>query len=168
VSALPEQPPRAADVPEAVRNALVDLFSSAHCCAVDTVRGNSQAAASERQCAAASHRLLAAIATALREAKEQGAADTARLSPFVRDVLAERAAQDEQWGGPEHDDKHDMWDWISYRKKFEARALSFRSRHMQIRDAVKKIAALAIAQGESLDRLIALDAARAAEPEGTP
>jgi len=175
MSALPEQPPRAADVPEAVRNALVDLFSSAHCCAVDTVRGNPQAAESERQCAAASHRLLFAIATAIREAREQGAAHTARLSSFLHDVLAERAAQDEHWGGPEHDDEHLALEWRTYRDKQEQRiddltrwSTGLRVPPSAIPEARKrliKIAALAVAQIESLDRQIALDAARAAAPE---
>ncbi len=70
------------------------------------------------------------------------------------DIRAERARQDAQWGGPEHDDRHIISDWRDYRQKFEHRAsvtVSGSNQAMR-RDALVKIAALAVAQVEALDR----------------
>jgi len=69
-----QQPPRAADVPEAVL-AAIHRYQAAVIDAV--IRFGKQSAM--REFVAAESALEAAIATALREAKEQGAADTARL-----------------------------------------------------------------------------------------
>lgn len=66
------------------------------------------------------------------------------------EIRAERERQDAQWGGPPHDDKHSLFDWREYRIKFENRAVFDRERR---RDALVKIAALAVAEIESLDRL---------------
>jgi len=175
MSAAPEQPPRAADVPEAVREAIVAVRRTSREYGeskLGTHHGDSEIHRAARQAADA---LLAAIATALREAREQGAAHTARLSSFLHDVLAERAAQDEHWGGPEHDDEHLALEWRTYRDKQEQRiddltrwSTGLRVPPSAIPEARKrliKIAALAVAQIESLDRQIALDAARAAAPE---
>lgn len=75
------------------------------------------------------------------------------------DILEERSRQDEQWGGPDHDDEHGVADWESYRRKFERRILSqmsgpFDPNHFYIntRSDLVKVAALAVAQIESLDR----------------
>lgn len=65
------------------------------------------------------------------------------------DVVAERARQDAQWGGPAHDDENIGSDWYDYRQKFERRARTNAARR---RDALVKLAALAVAQIESLDR----------------
>jgi hypothetical protein len=73
-------------------------------------------------------------------------------------IKAERARQDEQWGGPEHDDTHDETAWNFYRSKFEDRILNYGSRRGQQdyptvhRDALVKIVALAVAQIEQIDR----------------
>ena len=88
------------------------------------------------------------LSTALAEAR-----------PAISDVIAERARQDAQWGGPEHDDTHTPSDWRSYRNRFEGRAAeAFGKRHADHRACLVKIAALAVAQIESFDRL------RAASP----
>ena len=85
MSAAPEQPPRAVDVPEAVLRA-IDNASAAGVLLTAPDITAAQGTDWERFDAAFSaHReLLAAIATALHEAKEQGAADTARLD-WIRD-----------------------------------------------------------------------------------
>ena len=70
------------------------------------------------------------------------------------EIKAERARQDEQWGGPDHDDQHHVGEWWEYRKKFEERAYYAPP---QRREALVKIAALAVAQLEAIDR--------AAQPE---
>ena len=67
MSAGPEQPPRAADVPEAVREALHAAWYWVH------------HEHDANECAGRLRYIVAAIATALREARAHGAADTARL-----------------------------------------------------------------------------------------
>lgn len=71
------------------------------------------------------------------------------------DVREERARQDAQWGGRAHDDAHTAADWRGYRMKFEDRAqwrIPPAGRSTTGRDALVKIAALAVAQIEALDR----------------
>ena len=67
------------------------------------------------------------------------------------EIADERAAQDKQWGGPDHDDQHIGADWREYREKFEDRA--FFGYGATRREALIKIAALAVAQIESIDRM---------------
>jgi len=79
MSAAPEQqPPRAVDVPEAVL-AAIHRYQAA---VIDAVLRFGKGPAM-REFVAAESALEAAIATALREAREQGAADTARLAELV-------------------------------------------------------------------------------------
>lgn len=63
------------------------------------------------------------------------------------EVQAERARQDEQWGGPSHDDQHDPVDWDGF---IEYQA--YWGREQDPRRRFVKIAALAIAAIESIDR----------------
>jgi hypothetical protein len=67
------------------------------------------------------------------------------------DIRAERAKQDEQWGGPEHDDMHTSLEWMHYRRKFEVRVGMSHTRE-RVREQLVKIAALAVAQIQSIDR----------------
>lgn len=64
------------------------------------------------------------------------------------DVLAERGLQDEQWGGPEHDDGHTLVDWRDFIVKQADRSVS----SCDARARLVKVAALALAAIESLDR----------------
>ena len=41
---------------------------------------------------------------------------------FGREIAEERSIQDEEWGGPAHDDSHDETDWIPIIAKFLRRA----------------------------------------------
>lgn len=62
-------------------------------------------------------------------------------------IRAERERQDEQWGGPEHDDEHDPWDW--------ARLIEHQTAWDREQDPwcrFVKIAALAVAAIESIER----------------
>lgn len=68
------------------------------------------------------------------------------------EIKAERAAQDAQWGGPEHDDEHDVQDFLGF---IEVQIQKYRSDTSSIRDRLVKIAALAVAGCESFDRQIA-------------
>lgn len=65
------------------------------------------------------------------------------------DILKERDKQDEQWGGPEHDDRHFNSDWTGY-MGYQARRLH--EDPTLSRDRFVKIAALALAAIESIDR----------------
>jgi len=72
----------------------------------------------------------------------------------------ERLRQDEQWGGPEHDDKHEFMDWFVFIDKQFTRGIdaqdicfdSEESKRAYIKDKLVKIAALAVAALESMDR----------------
>lgn len=66
-------------------------------------------------------------------------------------IKRERAAQDQQWGGPDHDDQHTSTEWLVFRAGFEVRADTFQT-YPEQRGALIKIAALAVAQVESIDR----------------
>jgi hypothetical protein len=73
---------------------------------------------------------------------------------IYEDIQAERDRQDAQWGGPEHDNQHNHGDWNEWRRKFEDRANRPRD-VIQQRDALIALAALYVAEIESLDRLAA-------------
>lgn len=70
------------------------------------------------------------------------------------DVAAERAAQDEEWGGPGHDDTHDLADWCDFLEKHTARARFTAGTGLARRHLIR-IAALAVAAVESIDRITA-------------
>lgn len=95
----------------------------------------------------------------------QRAAEVDRNEPTALaliDVWAERVRQDAQWGGPEHDDQHSDYDWWRFRRDFEdkivhgpvffASEATVAERAAAQRANLVKIAALAVAQIESLDR----------------
>jgi len=84
-----------------------------------------------------------------KDTKRQVAIASARAALKVMgDVLAERTFQDEQWGGPEHDDGHTLADWRDYIVKQADRSVS----SCDARACLVKVAALALAAIESLDR----------------
>jgi hypothetical protein len=80
------------------------------------------------------------------------------------EVVDERISQDRQWGGPDHDDKHDAFDWCGYIRKqltyvnteatMQGGAITFRRRMI-------KVAALAIAGIQARDRMYEGEAERA-------
>lgn len=84
--------------------------------------------------------------------------DTASV---LAEVAAERARQDDQWGGSAHDDAHGVEDWAEFRSRYERR-IGYAMQEGQLfdghrwrtetREALLKLAALCVAQIESLDR----------------
>ena len=80
---------------------------------------------------------------------------------LVETVLAERNAQDAQWGGAEHDANHDMRDWHVYIAKqlhragviadADERFGATDEQRAEYRQRLVKIAALALAAMEALD-----------------
>lgn len=76
-----------------------------------------------------------------------------RLFTAIADVLSERGKQDAQWGGPVHDDTHTPYDWMEYIVHQIARWREGRDqRQPDSRERFTKIAALALAAIESIDR----------------
>ena len=71
------------------------------------------------------------------------------MEQIIADVKAERAAQDAQWGGPEHDDEHSPDDFMGFITRQVVKGAGDGS---DVRDRFIKIAALAVAAIESLDR----------------
>jgi hypothetical protein len=68
----------------------------------------------------------------------------------VADILNERTYQDEKWGGPEHDDAETEENWQKYITEY-ANAQG-RSESYDFRKRMVKVAALALAAIESVDR----------------
>jgi len=88
---------------------------------------------------------------------DPGAKDEAleSMARVIEEVAAERDNQDAQWGGPEHDDQHDVPDWLGFiahqvQKASDARrAPGWKEAE---RRGLVKIAALAVAALESIGR----------------
>jgi len=77
------------------------------------------------------------------------ASDLDRLWADIRQC---RANQDEQWGGPEHDDTHCAADWLRFIDKFRERA-GRAINHDEIHEnALIHVAALAVAAIQSSRR----------------
>ena len=77
---------------------------------------------------------------------------------IFKEIDEERARQDGQWGGKGYDDKHDVRDWVAYVLNFLARTVAKEANWgfnlKRAREAFVKVAALAIAAIESIDRKI--------------
>lgn len=71
------------------------------------------------------------------------------MERVIEEIKAERARQDAQWGGPAHDDEHDIQDFLGF---IEGQIQRYRSDTSSIRDRLVKIAALAVAGCEAFDR----------------
>lgn len=79
---------------------------------------------------------------------------TCGVHGVLAEVLEERRRQDAKWGGLDHDDEHDWWDW----DRFIGEHLD-RARHVNNdsdwdvrRKQLIRVAALAVAAVESMDR----------------
>ena len=72
-------------------------------------------------------------------------------SEIYIDIALERNRQDAQWGGPSHDDSHSTRDWAGFVEK-QAREMWLKPTFSEARERLVKIAALAVAGIESLDR----------------
>jgi hypothetical protein len=72
------------------------------------------------------------------------------------DVQKKRQVQDEEWGGPEHDDTHKTADFLEYIDKQVGKA-DAANELGALRDALISIAGLAFAAVESMDRTLRRD-----------
>ena len=83
--------------------------------------------------------------------------DPLTLASVLSEVTRVRDAQDRQWGGPAHDDNNAGWDWLIYITRHMGRAVTYgpRSTHKieVLRTELVKIAAIAVAGIQSLDRI---------------
>jgi hypothetical protein len=73
------------------------------------------------------------------------------MTTIEEEIANERLMQDMEWGGPDHDDKHDWYDWRQFLYK-QLTSLSMEYEEVRRRRRFIKIAALAIAAVESMDR----------------
>ena len=82
-----------------------------------------------------------------------------KRSGIYQEIENERHRQDEEWGGPEHDDKHGIRDWLSFIVVYLGQGVNRDSdwgRKLSIsRYALIQVAALAVAAVEAFDRRIA-------------
>lgn len=69
-----------------------------------------------------------------------------------RGILQERERQDLKWGGPKHDDKHGLHDWVAFIIKHLGKAVTWPINRSVFRRQMIRVAALAIAALEWLDR----------------
>ncbi len=77
------------------------------------------------------------------------------LDPQVKviaEVIQERKMQDRQWGGASHDDQHQPEEWFGF-IEHQFFCTNFLN-PLDIRERFVKIAAIAVAAAESIDRRI--------------
>jgi hypothetical protein len=72
---------------------------------------------------------------------------------WYEEIQAERLKQNEEWGGPDHDDGHTSWDWIAYLVKHVGKAVMWPFNLEVYRQQMIRVAALAVAAFEWADRL---------------
>ncbi len=87
--------------------------------------------------------------------------DVQARARILTDVTHERHAQDDKWGGPEHDDTHTAKDWVSYIVEHANRVLEYTGQPAaHERKQFVRVAALAIAAVEACDRRDAVGTGR--------
>ncbi len=72
------------------------------------------------------------------------------MNQVFEDIREERQKQDARWGGAAHDDKHDADNWCDY---IQRQIVKWEDEEQSDREMFVKIAALAVAAVESIDRL---------------
>lgn len=70
------------------------------------------------------------------------------------EVLEERARQDEKWGGPKHDDHHEVHSFVQLIEDYAgwARVMAQMNSLDKARNRLIQVAALAVAAVERIDR----------------
>jgi hypothetical protein len=77
---------------------------------------------------------------------------TTGMTRVIMEVVAHRAAQDVEWGGPAHDDHHVDDDWMRIIALQMDKAYLDQRNGVDVRDRFLKIAALAVAAVQTIDR----------------
>jgi hypothetical protein len=85
----------------------------------------------------------------------------------LSDILAERSRQDTKWGGPDHDDTHVPFDWLGrvdrqLRRAFDEGCEIEADAQAVVRARLVKIAAVALAGIQSIDRIAKREAGNGA------
>jgi len=77
-----------------------------------------------------------------------------KTQDILKEIAEERARQDQIWGGPEHDDEHNVPGWISLIRIYMDKAHSalYGAGNKTYRRRMIQVAALVVAAIESLDR----------------
>jgi hypothetical protein len=88
--------------------------------------------------------------------------DPIHLAAVLSEVTRIRDAQDRQWGGVAHDDHNEPWDWVAYIIKSLGRSIVYPPTTKvalgSFRQELVKVAALAVAAIQSIDRHIEREA----------
>lgn len=101
--------------------------------------------------------------------RECGATDEMRaipsvynIRPAVRDVILERDRQDQKWGGPRHDDRHSVMDFVRYIRNYAgwAEQMADGNSLLKARRRLVQVAALAVAAVEMIDRRLSREGRR--------
>jgi hypothetical protein len=74
------------------------------------------------------------------------------LNDILDQIKKERQQQDDKWGGPLHDDEHTNFDWIAYITKHLGRAVMWPFEADIFRNQMIRVAALAVAAIQWVDR----------------
>lgn len=84
----------------------------------------------------------------------QGKAYRANPLDLMTEISAERRRQDAEWGGPAHDDQHDIATFVQLIEDYAgwARVMAGMGSLDKARNRLVQVAALAIAACESIDR----------------
>ena len=90
---------------------------------------------------------------------------------IFQNILAERQKQDAQWGGPEHDDKHDTYEFVTFIddqiSKLDDEIENAEMDDSIFRSRLVKMAAIAVAGIEVIDRHRLRNRPQKAETEQT-
>ncbi len=76
------------------------------------------------------------------------------MNDVLETVAQEREWQDKEWGGPTHDDQHNSHDWIAFIVRQAGRAVMWPFDSLNFRKQMIRVAALAVAAVEWVDRII--------------
>lgn len=90
---------------------------------------------------------------------------------ILYEIVREREHQDRKWGGPDHDDTHEPYAWVSFITVYLGQAISYTSVYhsdksgagnsevslRMFRYNMVKVAALAVAAIETIDRMLSKD-----------
>lgn len=84
------------------------------------------------------------------------------MEQILKEIARERKHQDEKWGGPKHDDIHHPYSWCVVITSYLSKSVGFfitetgteDSRYKTFRFNMVKVAALALAAIEAVDRKI--------------
>jgi len=78
---------------------------------------------------------------------------------ILKEIVDERIRQDEIWGGKEHDDGHRVNDWVAIITEYLGRSREEPHNIKNFRNNMVRVAALAVAAVESVDRAVGKSAA---------